>query len=432
MVCRIRSRAGWLVLLWFALAAGAGWAQTAPETAAKPKLIGYFPQWGLYEQPQYTVKSLVAAHGAAVLDQVNYAQGFVTNGRCSIADPNADLNYRFTAEQSVDGVADAPNQPLRGNLNQFLKLKRQYPKLKLIVSLEGQARSFAEDAQPGNLQAFVASCVDVFLKGNFAPGVQAPGLFDGIDIDWEFPREEDAGNYAALLSAFRQQMDALRPGMVLSIAVGHSPRMSGAIGAPGREDLSAIGKLVDEVGLMTYDYTGPWSHVTGFVAPFASSPDHPQGSVRRSVEAYLAAGVPAAKLVVGVPFYGYGWKLVPEENNGLFQEGEPIRGDHPYSYIATLIPHSTEYRDPESQTPWLFDGDAFWTFDDPALVTRKAAYAVDEHLGGLMMWELSEDTATGTLLRSAYDGLHGTRAATGPGAGEGRPRSEPATVRPAP
>jgi chitinase len=97
-----------------------------------------------------------------------------------------------------------------------------------------------------------------------------------------------------------------------------------------------------------------------------------------------------------------------------------------------LIPHSTEYRDPESQTPWLFDGDAFWTFDDPALVTRKAAYAVDEHLGGLMMWELSEDTATGTLLRSAYDGLHGTRAATGPGAGEGRPRSEPATVRPAP
>ena len=149
---------------------------------------------------------------------------------------------------------------------------------------------------------------------------------------------------------------------------------------------------------MSYDYTGPWAQTTGFVAPYPAT--------QRSVQDYLAAGVPAAKLVVGVPFYGYGWRLVPEDNNGLFQEGEPIRGDRPYSYIQTLIPQSKVFRDPASQTPWLFDGDAFWTYEDPTSIREKAAYALAQHLGGLMIWELSNDTPDATLLQSASQALH--------------------------
>ncbi len=379
---------------------------TLPLLAAAtphPLLIGYFPQWGLYSQPAYLVKNLVTSHSAAMLDQVNYAQGFVTNGRCSVADPNADLNHLYSATESVDGLPDFPTQPLRGSLNQFLKLKRLYPRLKLILSLEGQAASFAQDAQPDQRQAFVASCVDLFLRGNLAPNVHAPGLFDGIDIDWEFPRQEDAANFLALLAEFRRQFDALRAGILLNIAVGHSPRMAGALTINGTSDLSAVSDLVDQVGLMTYDYTGPWAHTTGFVAPYAAT--------QRSVQDYLAAGVPASKLVLGVPFYGYGWQLVPEENNGLFQEGEPIRGDRPYSYIETLIPHSTVYRDRDTATPWLFDGDAFWTYEDPTSVRIKTSYALDQHLGGLMFWELSGDTSAATLLQSAFDTLrHPTHA----------------------
>ncbi|QHN03267.1 glycoside hydrolase family 18 protein [Granulicella sp. WH15] len=394
---------------------------TTPLLAQSPLLTGYFPQWGLYDQPQYLVKDLVTAHGASMLDQVNYAQGFVTNGRCSIADPNADLNYTFTAQQSVDGVADTPTQPLRGHLNQFVKLKRLYPHLKLVLSLEGRASDFAADAQPENRAAFVSSCVDLFLKGNLAPGVHVPGLFDGIDIDWEFPRDEDTANFIALLAEFRRQFDALRPGLLLNIAVGHSPRMAGATDG----NMSAISALVDQVGLMTYDYTGGWSQTTGFLAPFSTSPDRPYGTVQRSIQAYLAAGVPASKLMVGVPFYGYGWRLVPEENNGLFQEGEPIRGDRPYRYIETLIPHSRVFREPDSQNPWLFDGDAFWTYDDPASVRHKADYATQQHLGGLMIWELGEDNATATLLESAYQGLHSTSTASA------EPHQHPAATAPA-
>ena len=120
----------------------------APAASEHRLLIGYFPQWGLYGDTPYTVKGLAESKAAGVLDQINYAQGFVTGGRCSIADPNADVNYTFTAENSITGKADAPDVPLRGNFHQLIEFKRLYPKLKILISLEGRASDFAADAQP--------------------------------------------------------------------------------------------------------------------------------------------------------------------------------------------------------------------------------------------------------------------------------------------
>jgi chitinase len=375
--------------------------QVTATPAAHPLLIGYFPQWGLYNEPQYTVKNMVTSGGAAVLDQLNYAQGFVTDRHCSVADPNADLNYTFTADTSVDGTADLPTQPFRGNFHQLAELKRKYPRLKIIISLEGKADSFAEDAQPENREAFVTSCVDLFLKGHLSADITAPGIFDGIDIDWEYPHEPDAANYLSLLTEFRRQMSALRPGLLLTIAVGHNPRMY-----PGT-DMALVSSLVDQVGLMTYDFNGPWNSTTGFIAPLSTDPaaTHQGGTVERTIAAYKAAGVPASKLLMGVPFYGYGWKQVNAANSGLFQEGKSIRGDRPYSYIETLIAQTTVYRDPNSQAPWLYDGDSFWTYEDPVSVQFKASFAIQQQLGGLMIWELGEDTPSALLLHAAHTGL---------------------------
>ena len=334
-----------------------------------------------------------------MLDQINYAQGFVTGGHCSVADPNADLNYRFSAEQSVDGIADADGDVLSGYLGQMIKLKRRYPGLKLILSLEGRADSFAEDAKPEQRQAFVASCIDLWIKGNISPGMQLGHLFDGIDIDWEFPHDTDAENYIELLKEFRRQMDLARPSLMLNVAVGPSPRMYGGA------DMGKVAGLVTQMGLMTYDFTGPWMKRTGFVSALSGTIG---GTVQRTVDAYLAAGVPAAKLLVGVPFYGYGWRQVTEDNNGLFQEGEPIRGDRSYREIERMVPESTVYRDPDSQAPWLFDGDVFWTYEDPVSVRAKARYVVGAQLGGLMIWELGEDATGGTLLKAARNALRET------------------------
>jgi chitinase len=161
---------------------------------------------------------------------------------------------------------------------------------------------------------------------------------------------------------------------------------------------------------MTYDFSGPWSDTTGLIAPLTADAGYDGGTVAHCVDAYIAAGVPAEKLLMGVPFYGYGWHQVIETGHGLSQEGLPIHGDRPYSYIAGLVARSTVYRDPESQTPWLFDGDIFWTYDDPVSIHRKAVYALDHQLGGMMIWELSGDTASADLLHAAYRSLHSVAA----------------------
>lgn len=397
-----------LFTVCFALCAPlAAFAQKSEAASpSRPLLVGYFPQWGIYDDDQpYLVKNLISPDGKAPLvDQINYAQGFVTNGRCSVADPNADLNFTFSAQQSVNGVADSPSHTFRGHLHQLQLLKRRFPHLRILISLEGRGSDFAFDAQPENREAFVASCVDIFLKGHLAPGIDAPDLFDGIDVDWEFPHQPDAENFQALLREFRRQMDAVRPGLKLTIAVGHTPHMY-----PGT-DVAAVASLVDQVGLMTYDFIGPWSDTTGLLAPLSAPTDFPGGTVERSIAAWHTAGVPTSKLLMGVPFYAYGWHQVPEEpedSHGLFQEGTGIHGDKPYRYIQTLLDHSTVYRDPVSHAPWLFDGDAFWTYEDPVSIAYKGSFARDKGLGGLMIWELGEDDGSAVLLRSAHQSLKG-------------------------
>lgn len=423
-------------------------------------VVGYFGQWSVYDH--FLVRNLVTGGAAAQLDQINYAQGFVAGGRCTVADPNADLNMVVSAQDSVDGQPDSPSTPFHGNLHQLAELKRLHPYLKVLISLEGRAPDFAADAQPAARQAFVASCIDIFLRGHLSasPNVASgtpdqPGLFDGIDVDWEYPGAENAANFVALLSDLRQAMNAVRPGLRLTIAVGPSPRMYPGV------DMAAVGQIVDQVGIMNYDYSGPWSHTTGFLAPLYAD-EARGGSVERSILSYKEAGVPASKLLMGLPFYGYGWKSVTATDNGLFQPGEGIRGDRPYSYFQglmaapsvaqpadsskvnpaatppTLKPVATPsaepasiaarlplaaapaaaapslvsstppyllFRDPRSGAPWLFDGSTFWTYEDPTSIRYKAAFAVEQGIGGVMAWELSEDSPDASLLKAARTGV---------------------------
>ncbi len=459
--------------------------------AAHALVVGYFGQWSVYDH--FLVKNLVTSGAAAQLDQINYAQGFVTGGHCSVADPNADLNLVVSAQDSVDGTADDPATTFRGNLHQIAELKRLHPRLKILISLEGRASDFAADAQPAARNAFIQSCIDIFLRGHLSasPNVASgtpdqPGLFDGIDVDWEYPGPENAANFVALLTDLRHAMDDLRPGLRLAIAVGPSPRMYPGV------DLSAVSRVVDQIGIMNYDYSGPWSHTTGLLAPLyaphratggspiqspGAAPDPatiisvegPDSNVEASILAYKQAGVPAAKLLLGLPFYGYGWKSVNASAAGLFQPGQGIRGDRPYSYLQNLLtpapatveisdplPHSPPaaspapaqsplqitaqtsiqtsirtspqlpgqisshtpklapatiartyvlHRDPRSHAPWIYDGDTFWTYEDPISIRYKANFAANQHLGGVMAWELSQDAPDAALLKAARSTL---------------------------
>lgn len=382
------------------LQAHAGILQRLLHPRRHPLIVGYFGQWGLYNEPPVYLRDLDRNGGARLLDQMNYSQGAVKGGVCSIADAKADLETAYTRENSVSGKADNARSHFRGYFHQLKELKRKYPRLKILISLEGAATDFAQGARPENRQAFVASCVDLFLRGQFAPGVTEPGIFDGIDVDWEYPERPEAENFQALLEEFRRQMRAVRPGLLLTVAVPDQPYVLTGT------DFGAIARLVDQVGVMNYDYAGPWEHTTGFLAPLFPGPNsiHKE-SIAGSLAAYEKAGVPREKLLMGLPFYGYRWRGVNPENNGLFQRGHGVREDKPYRYIRNLPDSYDSFRDPLSQAPWLFDGTNFWTFEDPVSISYKASYAAEQHLAGVMIWELGQDTEDATLLTMAWQSL---------------------------
>ena len=302
-----------------------------PGPSSDSEVIGYFIQWGVYRR-DYHVLNVVTSGAADTLTVINYAfAGIGDDLQCSILDSYADYNNRYDADESVDGVADTVAQPLKGSFNQLKKLKALYPNIRVVISIGGWSESakFSDAALPENRAAFVSSCVDMFIHGNFDPanGVVDPDVFDGIDIDWEYPgacgatcdfRPEDTQNFTALLAEFRSQLDAVDPNLLLTVATPASEEYYSLI------ELNQIYQYLDWINIMTYDFHGGWepngptNHHSNLY-PSPADPSTTPMSADTAVQGYLAAGVPAAKLTLGIPFYGRGWASVPDVNNGLYQ-----------------------------------------------------------------------------------------------------------------
>ncbi|MEZ4865933.1 MAG: glycosyl hydrolase family 18 protein [Caldilineaceae bacterium] len=406
-------------------------ATTLPSAHGQT-VVAYFTQWGVYAR-NYHVKDIVTSGAAETITVINYAFGNIVNGECimttqsGVMDAYADYQKSYSATESVDGQADAWNQPLRGNFNQLRKLKQQYPQIKVLISLGGWTWSagFHEAAKTAAArQKVVASCLDLYIRGNLpvmdnagGQGVAA-GLFDGIDIDWEYPADpgngnpygpEDSHNFTLLLQEFRAQLDAIEPKLMLTIATGAGVDKYSLL------ELDQIYPLLDHINIMSYDFHGAWESVTGFNAPLYTSPaapySHPASTyaVDSSVQGYLETGVPAAKIIMGIPFYGRGWRGVATANQGLWQNaaggatGAWEAGIEDYKVLKTL--DYPVYRDETAGAVWKFNGDTFWSYDDPQTIAQKLTYVNAQKLGGVMLWSLDGDTADGELIKVVRQGL---------------------------
>ena len=190
----------------------------------------FFANWDRYGRG-YLVNQIPADR----LNVIDYAFATVTpEGQCALTDPWSDYQApTWSGTDSVNGVADDPSnldQHLFGNFNQLLELKAAHPDLRVEMSIGGWTGStyFSDAAATAaSRQAFVASCIDLIIDGNLptggwptqagGPGAAA-GLFDGINIDWEYPGIDpgngahhspaDVANATALLREFRTQLDA--------------------------------------------------------------------------------------------------------------------------------------------------------------------------------------------------------------------------------
>ena len=398
--------------------------------------VGYFAQWGIYGR-NFQVKSMDTLGQASKLTTINYAFGNVNaQGRCFMVnqagqgDAYADYQKGFDAATSVDGVADTWDQPLKGNFNQLKELKAKHPNLKVLISLGGWTYSkYFSDAAltPASRQALVSSCIDLYLKGNLpvfggepagGPG-SAFGVFDGIDIDWEWPgsegnvgnviRPQDKQNFTLLLQEFRRQMTAY------GATVGKSYKLTAFLPADPAKitagiEVPQVFSALDWGTIQGYDFHGAWENTTnhqGNLYAAAGDPAPVKFSGDLAISTYLSRGAAAKKLLLGVPYYGRGWTGVAAGGrNGLFMPGSAATGTYEpgiEDYKVLKNRPGTRYRDTAAGALWLYDGTNWWSYDDPQVITQKAAYVKSRGLGGIMAWELDGDD--GTLTAAVDAGL---------------------------
>ena len=374
------------------------------------KVVGYFNE-GPAKAGQYFVKDIETSGAAKLLTHIDYAFGRVENNRCIIPNPEIALNQSYNAANSVDGTDDpADDKQLRGTFHQFQELKRLHPDLKLIISLGGwgQSGGFSSAVQPENLHDFVESCINVFIKGEFVEGITVPGIFDGIDIDWEYPvtggvepgQPADKTNFTAMAAEFRKQLDAVSPGLLLTAALPAEGEYYANF------ELDKIIHTMDFLSIMAYDLHWNSEPLTAFHSALFHDPKDatdPKLHDRYgdfAVKGFLQAGVPSSQIVFGVPFYGKGWAGVEDTNHGLYQKATG-QATTPGSYRdLKQLPVTADrhyYKKPASCTVW--NDQTFWSYDCPEAMRAKMKYIHHHHLGGVMFWELSHDTTDSELLR---------------------------------
>ncbi|WP_069170671.1 glycoside hydrolase family 18 chitinase [Streptomyces griseus] len=382
---------------------GGGTDPGGPGTGDKVNL-GYFTNWGVYGR-NYHVKNLVTSGSAAKITHINYAFGNVQGGKCTIGDAYADYDKAYTADQSVDGVADTWDQPLRGNFNQLRKLKAKYPGIKVIWSFGGWTWSGGFGAAAQNPAAFAQSCYDLVEDPRWAD------VFDGIDIDWEYPNACgltcDTSGPAALKNLASALRTKFGSNNLVTAAITADGSAGGKIDAA---DYAGAAQSFDWYNVMTYDFFGAWEAKgpTAPHSPLTSYSGIPQEGFNSAaaIAKLKAKGVPAKKLLLGIGFYGRGWTGVTQAAPGGTATGAAAgtyeAGIEDYKVLKNTCPATGTI----AGTAYAHCGTNWWSYDTPATITSKMAWANSQGLGGAFFWEFSGDTANGELVSAMDSGLN--------------------------
>jgi chitinase len=283
------------------------------------------------------------------------------------------------------------------NFRRLTALKDINKDLKILISLGGWtwSKNFSDAVLTDtSTRAFAYSAIDIVAKYDL----------DGVDIDWEYPglmgdsnvfRPEDKEHYTLLFKELRQGLDSLNK------LTGRKYFVTTAVGAQQdfieHTEMDKVQQYTDYINLMSYDYAGRSDTISRHHTNlFSSSRDSVQESTDRSVKAFLAAGVPASKLVVGMGFYGKGWELQTAENNGLYQPVKSFSRGGGFDYLKDSLENKngfTKYWDDEAKAPYLFNPNSkmFITYDDERSIKEKCAYIKKHGLGGAMFWEYNDD-----------------------------------------
>ena len=320
--------------------------------------------------------------------------------------------------------------PRAGDIIRELVAQRQrYPELKVMVACGGWgADGFSDMAvSEESRKKFAVSAVNLIREYEL----------DGIDMDWEYPgidngvikyRPEDTQRFTLVMKSLREHMDELNPALLLTFAAAGWKEYYKHI-----ETLEVMG-YADFINIMTYDQVGGHSTYTAHHTPLGriekedlkgypifefidpqnketkdARYDIDPGSTEKIVDYVIDLGVDPGKILIGAAFYGRSWKGVGPEKNGLYQPNVEIDiGWCSYSRIREHYENKNgfkRYWDDVAKAPYLYSSQdsIFMSYDDTLSVKLKTHYAYDRGLGGIMFWQLSDDTREETSLLNAID-----------------------------
>ncbi|OHF04139.1 glycosyl hydrolase family 18 [Colletotrichum orchidophilum] len=342
-----------------------------------------------------------------------------------------DVKYAF-AETAADGslnlTKSAPDQ-----LPAFVAAAKQH-NVKALASVGGWSgsRYFSTAfGSPENRTAFVKTCLDLVEKYNL----------DGLDFDVEYParqglgcntiNDNDTANFASFLTELRQKQ---KKQLYLTAATSLTPWNNAQLVASTNGTLAPFANTLDYLMIMGYDIYGPWAATGGPNAPLAMACDarNTQGGIQEGVAKWIAAGIPANKLVLAVAAYGHGFSVnatsaftsagvlnaYPPQNSTHRFQGGSWDNDPAIDECGAASPPSGTYTfwsmikegkfldeegkplkgiatgyDKCSQTPYLYNETAqVWvSYDDVESLTAKGKFVTSNKLAGFAIWEAGGD-----------------------------------------
>lgn len=305
------------------------------------------------------------------------------------------INYAFVDVQ--DSMAWLTNMETDTvNFRILNRLKEVNPDLRILISIGGWTWSgnFSDAVlTPESRSKFAKTSVEIVADYDL----------DGVDIDWEYPgqtgdnnvfRAEDKQNYTLMFEALRKELDKL------SKMTGKYYELTTAVGGSTsyieHTEMDRAVKYLDFVNLMTYDfYTSGDSagHHSNLYPPEDYEKD---ASAHKSFQLFVEAGVPAEKLVMGVPFYGRSWIMKSAEKQGINMPVEEGARGGGYTYIKDSLVNKdgfARYWDENAKAPYLFNSETnqLVTYDDEESVRLKCEYVIDNHMAGMMFWQYASD-----------------------------------------
>ncbi|XP_052198384.1 class V chitinase-like, partial [Diospyros lotus] len=343
---------------------------------------------------------LLQLHVSAGQDAVRSAYWFPGSGIEAKAIDSTLFTHLFCAfadlDASTNQVIDSPaNSGPFSQFTQTVKLKN--PNVKTLLSIGGGNAKKADYAsmasQESSRKSFIDSSITLARKYGF----------QGLDLDWEYP--ETAAQTANLKLLFNEWRAAVaaeaqatgKPALLLTAAVFYKPKVDGV-----DYDIDSIANGLDWINLMAYEFYDPTRpSVTKSRAALYDPAGDDHISCDDGVADWIKAGLSPKKLVLGLPYFGFAWRLQDANNHGLEAPASGAvgadKGVMRFDEIKAVLNSATDVYGETIVTNYCYSGTTWIGYDGAWTISTKASYAKQKGLLGYFAWHVAQDDDDWTL-----------------------------------